>query len=130
MKSLVELTLWSLMALLATGCATGLLGGHNYDVTVTNVGSRPILGSEVKSAKGFWHAPGYLSPGARKSIAGPFKQPCADIWTVTWMTAKGEKLEKTLNLTKAFEKPFQGQMVFSIDGDNNLRHVKMGPYER
>ena len=121
-----------LMVVLAVmgGCVTGSLTGYSYDVAVKNIGKDPIPGSVVTSAQGFWHEPGYLGPEFGKTISGPFKQPYADKWTVTWKTAKGEKFEKTLDLTKAFSKPFQGRLVFVIDGDNNLSHMTQGFSER
>lgn len=111
-------------------CATNSLIGYNYYVTVKNTGPEPITDSTVTSAKGFWDGPGYLSPGARSSIAGPFKYPYADSWTVSWQTAKGEKFTKTLDLTRAFSKPLQGQLVFLIDSNNNLSHTTQGFSER
>ncbi len=39
---------------ISTGCATDLLTGYNYYVTVKNTGQEPITDSTVISAKGFW----------------------------------------------------------------------------
>ncbi len=129
MKALL-LMLVAVVAVVLSGCATDLLTGYDYDVTVKNIGKEPIPSSTVTSSRGFWHEPGYLGPSFWKSIAGPFKYPYADTWTVTWQTAKGEKFEKTLDLTKAFSKPFQGRLVFLIDGNNNLSHMTQGFSER
>lgn len=104
----------------AVGCAGVLPSGFNYDVNVQNTGSQPVPSSTVTSASGFWHEPGYLSPGARKSISGPFKYPYADKWTVNWETAKGEKFKKTLDLTKEFPRSFEGRVFFVIDATNGL----------
>lgn len=49
---------------------------------------------------------------------------------MSWKTAKGDKFEKTLDLTKAFPKPFQGQLVFLIDGNNDLSYKTQGFSER
>ena len=76
------------------------------------------------SSKGIAHAPGRLIPGARKTIAGPFKLPYADKWTVAWKTAKGEQFEKGLDLTGKLPKHFEGRLVFVIDADNNLGYVE------
>ena len=129
MKILLFLLIGVLTAVLS-GCATELLTGDNYYVEAKNTGKEPIPECTVKSKSGFWHEPGYLGPSFGKSIAGPFKFPYADRWTVSWQTAKGEKFEKTLDLTKAFSKPFQGRLVFLIDGNNNLSHQTQGFSER
>ena len=126
----MQLVLTATLVTLLVGCATELIGGHKYDVTLKNTGKEHIVSSTVTSSKGFWHQPGYLVPEARKSIAGPFKHPYADTWTVNWQTAKGETFEKTLDLSKAFSKPLQGQLVFLIDGNNNLSHTTQGFSER
>ena len=105
---------------IAIGCAGVLPSGFNYDVNVQNTGKQPIPGSKVISATGFMHEPGYLSPGARKSISGPFKFPYADKWTVAWETSTGEKFKKTLDLTKEFPRSFEGRIFFVIDATNGL----------
>ncbi len=115
-----NLWLLTMVVIVAAGCAT--LTGYNFDVEVKNGSAEPMTKVTVRSAKGFWDQPGYLSPGARKSIAGPFRQPYEDLWTVSWKTAKGEQLEKTLDLTKAFPKPFHGRLIFSIDAKNSVSH--------
>ncbi len=50
-------------------------------------------------------------------------RPYADKWAVAWETAKGEKFEKTLDLTDKFPKRFEGRLVFTSDAENNLRFV-------
>ncbi len=114
------LILLTTIAALVSGCAAALVFRYNYYVVVENTGREPVPDCEVTSATGFWHQPGYLGPGFDKSIAGPFKQPYADKWTVSWETAKGQKFKKTLDLTKAFSKPFEGHLVFTIDATNGL----------
>lgn len=114
------LSLLAMVMILATGCATVL--GYNFDVAVKNASVEPVTNVTVTSAKGFWDQPGYLSPGARKSIAGPFRQHYADLWTVRWTTDKGQQFERILNLTQSFSRPFQGQLLFTIDADNNVSH--------
>lgn len=108
------------VTMIAVGCAGVLPSGFNYDVNVQNKGTQAIPNSTVTSVSGFSHEPGYLSPGARKSISGPFKYPYADKWTVAWETAKGEKLKKTLDLTKEFPRSFEGRIFFVIDATNGL----------
>ncbi len=112
--------LFAAVAIAAVGCAGVLPSGFHYDVDVKNTGTQPIPDCIVTSASGFWDAPGYLSPGARKSISGPFKYPYADKWTVAWETAKGGKLKKTLDLTKEFPRSFEGRIFFAIDATNGL----------
>lgn len=129
MKTL-SLLLIAGLAFALSGCASGLLTGYSYDVTVKNTGKEPIPSSTVTSSRGVWHEPGYLGVGFDKTISGPFKQSYADKWTVSWKTAKGEKFEKTLDLTKTFPKPFQGRLVFLIDDNNNLSHMTQGFSER
>ena len=120
MNARATLALLIAISVLATGCATDILTGFNYYVEARNSGKEPIPSCTVTSAKGFWHEPGYLGAGFGGSIAGPFKQTYADVWTVAWTTAKGERIEKPLDLRKSFPKPFQGRLVFTIDRSNNL----------
>jgi hypothetical protein len=108
------------LGIVLVGCAAVINSRYNYDVMVKNTGTQPIPSSTVTSASGFWHQPGYLVPGSDKSIAGPFKYPYGDKWTVSWQTDKGEKFEKTLDLTKAFLKRFEGRLVFTINATNGL----------
>ena len=112
------------------GCATELFGSYNYYVETANIGREPISECTVTSASGFRDDPGYVGAGFGKPIAGPFKYPYADRWTVSWRTAKGEKFQKTLDLMTAFPKPFQGSLIFQIDGNNNLTHTTKGFSER
>jgi hypothetical protein len=72
--------------------------------------------------QGFKQKVGTLVPKASDTTMGPFKFSYADKWTVTWQTPNGEKVTKTLDLTKAFPKSFQGELVFTIDKDNNLAY--------
>ncbi len=108
---------------LVTGCAGGFAASYNYNLTVKNTGKEEIWCSLVASTKGIAHEPGRLIAGARATIAGPFKLPYADKWTVGWKTAKGEKFEKTLDLTDKFPKKLRGELVFTIDASNNLSFV-------
>ena len=109
-------------AMLLTSCAALMPGRYDYNLEVRNIGTERVSDCEVTSEKGLWHQPGVLIPAAGGTVAGPFKYPYADRWTVTWKTAKGEKLTKKLDLTKAFPKPFKGRLVLTIDKDNNLAH--------
>lgn len=121
MKPIV-LLLAGLVALV-TGCASVFATSYNYNLVVKNTGKEEIWCSLVASAKGMAHEPGRLIAGARKTVAGPFKVPYADKWTVAWKTAKGEKFEKTLDLTDELPKKFEGRLVFTIDATNNLSFV-------
>lgn len=96
---------------------------YNYNLAVKNTGKEEVWCSLVASAKGIAHEPGRLIAGARKTVAGPFKLPYADKWTVAWKTAKGEKFEKTLDLADKFPKKFEGRLVLTIDANNNLSYV-------
>jgi hypothetical protein len=108
---------------LVTGCASMLAASYNYNLAVKNTGKEDVWCSLVASAKGIAHEPGVVIPGKSKTFAGPFKRPYADKWTVAWKTAKGEKFEKTLDLTEKFPKKFEGRLVFTIDANNNLSYV-------
>ena len=108
---------------LVTGCASMLAASYNYNLAVKNTGKEDVWCSLVASAKGIAHEPGVVIPGKSKTFAGPFKRPYADKWTVAWKTAKGEKFEKTLDLTEKFPKKFEGRLVFTIDATNNLSFV-------
>lgn len=120
MNTRANLALLLALSLFATGCAMVMLTGYNYYVEARNSGKEPVTKCVVTSAKGFWHQPGTLGAGFDASIAGPFKQPYADVWAVAWTTAKGDRIEKSLDLRKSFPKPFQGRLVFIIDGNNTL----------
>jgi hypothetical protein len=111
------------LAALVAGCAGVFAASYNYNLEVKNTGKEEIWCSLVASAKGMAHEHGRLIPGARATIAGPFKLPYADKWTVAWKTAKGEKFEKTLDLTDKFPKRFEGYLVFTIDATNGLSFV-------
>lgn len=121
MKAIL-LLLAGLTALVA-GCAGVFAASYNYNLAVKNIGKEDVWCSLVASAKGMAHEPGILIPGKSKTFAGPFKLPYSDKWTVAWKTAKGEKFEKTLDLTDKFPKKFEGRLVFTIDATNNLRFV-------
>ncbi len=118
----ILLLLGGITALL-TGCMSVFGASYNYNLAVKNTGTEEVWCSLVASAKGIAHEPGRLVPGARATFAGPFKRPYADKWTVAWKTAKGEKFEKTVDLTDKFPKKFEGRLVFIIDADNNLGFV-------
>jgi hypothetical protein len=105
---------------LVTGCASMFAASYNYNLAVKNTGKEDVWCSLVASAKGIAHEPGIVIPGKSKTFAGPFKLPYADKWTVGWKTAKGEKFEKTLDLTDKFPKKFEGRLVFVIDATNGL----------
>ena len=109
--------------MLLAGCV-GMPGGpYDYSLAVRNTGTQTVWCSLVVSVKGIAHDPGILIPGADKTLAGPFRRPYADKWTVRWTTANGEEFEKSLDLTKAFRKRFSGRLVFTIDAQNNLGYV-------
>jgi hypothetical protein len=111
------------LAAMVTGCVSVFAASYNYNLAVKNTGKEEVWCSLVASAKGIAHEPGVVIPGKSKTFAGPFKLPYADKWTVAWKTAKGEKFEKTLDLTDKFPKKFEGRLVFTIDADNNLGYV-------
>src|SRR5690242_1758169 len=111
------------LSALVTGCASMFAASYNYNLAVKNTGKEDVWCSLVASAKGISHEPGIVIPGKSKTFAGPFKRPYADKWTVAWKTAKGEKFEKTLDLTDKFPKKFEGRLVFTIDADNNLSYM-------
>lgn len=117
-----QLCLYCVLLVLVTSCATVLASRYDYNLEVRNIGTERISECEVTSEKGFKQRLGLLVPKAGDTTLGPFKYPYADRWTITWKTAKGEKLTKTLDLTKAFPKPFKGRLVLTIDSDNNLAH--------
>ena len=106
---------------LLTSCST-LMGGYNYNLEVRNIGIQRISDCEVKSQSGFFDQPGVLIPKTGSTIIGPFKYPCADKWTVAWKTSAGEKITKSLDLTKALPKLFKGRLVLTIDKDNSLAY--------
>jgi len=100
-----------------------MAGRYNYHLEVRNIGTERVSECEVTSEKGFKQRLGLLVPKAGDTTLGPFKYPYADRWTITWQTTKGEKLEKTLDLTDKFPKRFEGRLVFTIDATNNLSFV-------
>ena len=121
----MKLTLLLLAGLtsLLMGCAGVFAVSHNYNLAVKNSCKEDVWCSLVASAKGIAHEPGVVIPGKSKTFAGPFRSSYADKWTVAWKTAKGEKFEKTLDLTNKFPKKFEGRLVFTIDATNNLSYV-------
>lgn len=88
-----------------------------------NAGNEEIWCSLVASSGGIAHEPGVLVPGKSKTVAGPFKQPCADKWTVEWKTAKDEKFTRDIDLTDKIPKRFAGRLVLVVDADNSLRFL-------
>lgn len=108
---------------LITGCVGVLAASYNYNLAVKNIGKEDVWCSLVASSKGIAHEPGRVVPAKSATFAGPFKLPYADKWTVAWKTAKGEKFEKTLDLTDKFQKRFEGRLVFTIDASNKLSFV-------
>ena len=119
MKKILSLSV--VFLILLVGCSS-LMGGYHYNLEVRNIGAEQISDCLIISAKGFWDEPGVLIPKAGSSIIGPFKFPYADKWTATWKTITGEKITKTLDLSKDFPKSFKGRLVFTIDKDNNLAY--------
>ncbi len=103
---------------------------YDYNLEVRNIGTERISDCEVASEKGFHQRLGVLVPRAGDTTAGPFKHPYADKWAVTWITARGEKFTKTLDLTKSFPKPLKGYLVLTIDKDNNLAHFTEKGYAK
>jgi hypothetical protein len=100
---------------LFAGCAT-----YNYDLAVKNVGTSEVRCSLVASSKGMAHEPGRLVPGKGATIAGPFRLPYRDHWTVAWKTSNGTEVRRDLDLSTAFPKPFEGRLVFTIDDNDRL----------
>lgn len=111
------------LSLLVAGCVSVLATSYNFDLAVKNTGKEEVWCSLVASAKGIAHEPGRVVPGKSATFAGPFRRPYADKWTVAWKTAKGEKFEKTLDLTDRFAQKLEGRLVFTIDADNNLSFI-------
>jgi hypothetical protein len=112
----------SLMALILISCMTAMGSRYNYNLEVRNIGTESMSDGKVTSEKGFEQTIGMLVAKAGDTTAGPFKNSYADKWTVTWKTAEGKKISRTLDLTKAFNKPFEGRLVLTIDKDNNLAY--------
>lgn len=103
------------VAALFAGCAA-----YNYDLAVKNVGTSEVWCSSVTSFRGMAHEPGRLIPGAAKTIAGPFRVPYRDHWTVSWRTASGREVTRNLDLKHKRPAPFEGRLVFTIDDRERL----------
>ncbi len=118
------LTLALALSLLLTGCATTtLFTGHEFDVALRYTGQGPLSDCKVTSAKGVSFEAGYMLAGLDKSLAGPFRHPAADVWTVRWKPAGGEEIAQKLDLTQVLPKPFAGRLTFIIDAHHHLSHT-------
>ena len=112
------------MLLFACFCGCGMYKiYYDYDVSAQNIGEIMLRDVIITSDKGFWHATGYLSNGAVKTLAGLKSVPPNSVYTIVIERMNKEMFESVVDLHDIVGKGFRGDVVFLIDDNNHVTYA-------
>ena len=95
---------------------------YAYNVSAKNIGETKLRDVIITSDIGFWHATGYLSKGAVKTLGGLKRVPPNGKYTIVVERMNKEKFQDVVDLHSDIGKGFRGEIVFLVDESGHVTY--------